>query len=114
MAVDTLPKALLNIVEKQPDRVAMRTKDYGIWKDITWAQYLEKVRHVALGLHALGVSQGEHVAIIGENRPEWLYSALGTVCAGGAWVGVYTTNPAPECQYVVDHSDAVVYICEDE
>ena len=114
MAVDTLPKALLNIVEKQPERVAMRTKDYGIWKDITWVQYLEKVRHVALGLHALGVSQGEHVAIIGENRPEWLYSALGSVCAGGAWVGVYTTNPAPECEYVVDHSDSVIYICEDE
>jgi len=114
MAIDTLPKALLNIVEKQPERVAMRTKDYGIWKDITWAQYLEKVKHVALGLNALGVSAGEHVAIIGENRPEWLYSALGTVCAGGAWVGVYTTNPPPECEYVVDHSDSVVYICEDE
>lgn len=114
MAVDTLPKALLDIVEKQPDRVAMRTKDYGIWKDITWAQYLEKVKYVALGLNALGVSAGEHVAIIGENRPEWLYSALGTVCAGGAWVGVYTTNPPPECEYVVDHSDSVVYICEDE
>jgi len=56
----------------------------------------------------------DHVAIIGENRPEWLYSALGIVCAGGAWVGVYTTNPAAECEYVVGHSDSVVYICEDE
>jgi long-chain acyl-CoA synthetase len=114
MAIDTLPKALLNIVEKQPGRVAMRRKEYGIWRDITWAEYLEKVKQVALGLHALGVQHGEHVSIMGENRPEWLYSALGIVCAGGAWVGIYTTNPAPECQYVVDHSDAVVYICEDE
>ena len=71
----------------------MRKKDFGIWHDITWAEYLENVKHVALGLHALGVKYGEHVAIIGENRPEWLYSALGIVCAGGAWVGVYTTNP---------------------
>ncbi|MCK7506694.1 MAG: AMP-binding protein [Desulfobacterales bacterium] len=68
----------------------------------------------ALGLHALGVKYGDHVAIIGENRPEWLYSALGIVCAGAAWVGVYTTNPVAECEYVVGHSDAVVYICEDE
>jgi long-chain acyl-CoA synthetase len=114
MAINTLPKALLNIVEKQPNRIAMRKKDFGIWQDITWAEYLENVKHVTLGLHALGVKYGEHVAIIGENRPEWLYSALGIVCAGGAWVGVYTTNPVAECEYVVGHSDAVVYICEDE
>jgi len=114
MAIKTLPKALLNMVEKQPNRIAMRRKDYGIWHDITWAEYLENVKHVTLGLHALGVQYKEHVAIIGENRPEWLYSALGIVCAGGAWVGVYTTNPVAECEYVVGHSDAVVYICEDE
>ena len=114
MAINTLPKALLNVVEKHPNRVAMRKKDFGIWHDITWAEYLENVKHVALGLHALGVKYGEHVAIIGENRPEWLYSALGIVCAGGAWVGVYTTNPVTECEYVVGHSDAVIYICEDE
>ena len=88
MAIKTLPKALLNIVEKQPNRIAMRRKDYGIWHDITWTEYLENVKHVTLGLHALGVKYQEHVAIIGENRPEWLYSALGIVCAGGAWVGV--------------------------
>ncbi|MFA5284654.1 MAG: AMP-binding protein [Smithellaceae bacterium] len=114
MAIKTLPKALLNIVEKQPNHIAMRRKDYGIWHDITWTDYLENVKHVTLGLHALGVQYKEHVAIIGENRPEWLYSALGIVCAGGAWVGVYTTNPVAECEYVVGHSDAVVYICEDE
>ncbi len=114
MAIKTLPKALLNIAEKQPNRVAMRKKDYGIWRDITWAEYLENVKYVALGLNALGVKYGDHVSIIGENRPEWLYSALGAVCAGGAWVGIYTTNPVVECQYVVEHSDAVVYMCEDE
>ncbi|MDP2854785.1 MAG: long-chain fatty acid--CoA ligase [Smithellaceae bacterium] len=114
MAINTLPKALLNIAGKQPNRIAMRKKDYGIWRDVTWAQYLENVKHVALGLNALGVKYGDRVSIIGENRPEWLYSAIGAVCAGGAWVGIYTTNPVVECQYVVEHSDAVVYICEDE
>ncbi|MCK9274472.1 MAG: long-chain fatty acid--CoA ligase [Syntrophales bacterium] len=114
MAVETLPMALAAMAETQPERVAMRKKDLGIWHDISWREYAEKVKHVALGLHALGVTYGDHVAIIGENRPEWLYSALGIVSAGGAWVGVYTTNPAKECEYVVGHSDSVVYICEDE
>ncbi|MCJ8502697.1 AMP-dependent synthetase/ligase [Desulfatitalea alkaliphila] len=114
MTIETLPKALLHIASTQPERVALRRKEFGIWRDITWAEYLRKVKYTALGLHALGLSYGEHVSIIGENRPEWLYSALGAVCAGGAWVGIYTTNPAPECEYVVTHSDAVFYICEDE
>jgi long-chain acyl-CoA synthetase len=112
--VDTLPRALTAIARRQPGRIAMRRKDLGIWRDITWAEYLEKARLVALGLHAIGVRRGDHVAIIGENRPEWLYSALGTLCAGGTFVGIYTTNPAAECEYVVGHSESVVYLCEDE
>ena len=70
LEIKTLPKALLNMVKKQPDRIAMRKKDYGIWHDITWKEYYEKVKHVTLGLHALGVNYKDHVAIIGENRPE--------------------------------------------
>ncbi|MEW6332838.1 MAG: AMP-binding protein [Thermodesulfobacteriota bacterium] len=114
MVVDTLPKALLRIANVDPRRVAMRRKDLGIWRDISWSEYLETVRRVALGLHALGVRKGDHVAIIGENQPEWLYSALGAMSAGAAFVGIYTTNPVAECQYVVSHSEASVYICEDE
>jgi long-chain acyl-CoA synthetase len=114
MTLETLPKALLEMAERFPHRVAMRRKDLGIWHDITWSEYLSKVRHVALGLHALGVEREAHVAIIGENQPEWLYSALGVMSLGAIFVGIYTTNPAQECQYVVGHSGSVVYICEDE
>ncbi len=112
--VQTLPQALRVLASVQPDRVAMRMKDYGIWHDITWRQYADSVRDVALGLHALGVKRGDHVSIIGENKPEWLFSALGVMSLGATFVGVYTTNPAAECEYVVGHSDSVVYICEDE
>lgn len=110
----TLPQALRNIVNKQPDLVAMRMKEYGIWHDITWAKYYEHVKYVALGLHDLGVRRGDHVAIVGENKPEWLYSAMGTMSLGATFVGVYTTNPAEECEYVVGHSESVVFFCEDE
>jgi long-chain acyl-CoA synthetase len=102
------------MAQKKPDQVALRRKDFGIWHDITWSEYLENVKFVALGLNALGVKKGDHVAIIGENRPEWLYSALGVMSSGGTFVGVYTTNPTSECEYVVGHSNSVIYICEDE
>jgi long-chain acyl-CoA synthetase len=114
MDVDTMPKALIKMAGEDPNRVAMRRKELGIWHDISWSEYLEKVRQVALGLNALGVKKGDHVAIIGENQPEWLYSALGAMSAGASFVGIYTTNPVKECEYVVGHSGAVVYICEDE
>ncbi len=113
-SIDTLPKALMNIAKKQPERIALRRKDFGIWHDIHWSEYLEKVKQVALGLHALGVKRGDHVSIIGENKPEWLYCALGTMSLGATFVGVYTTNPPAECEYVVGHSESVVYMCEDE
>lgn len=111
---DTLPKALRELALRQPERVAMRYKEYGIWHDITWKGYLEKVQQVALGLSSLGVSRGDHVAIIGENKPAWLFSALGTMSLGAIFVGVYTTNPAEECEYVVGHSESTVFVCEDE
>ncbi|MFO7569037.1 MAG: AMP-binding protein [Smithellaceae bacterium] len=112
--IQTLPQALRMMVHTQPDRIAMRMKDYGIWHDITWKQYYESVRKVAMGLHALGVHRGDHVAIVGENKPEWLFSAMGVMALGGIFVGVYTTNPAAECEYVVGHSESMVFFCEDE
>ncbi len=110
----TLPKALVALAGKQPERVAFREKDRGIWRDISWEFYLEKVKHVSLGLFSLGVRRGDRVAIIGENKPEWLYSAMGAMSLGAVFVGIYTTNPVTECEYVTGHSDSIVFICEDE
>ena len=112
--IKTLPQGLRAIVKKQPERIAMRMKDYGIWHDIFWREYYENVKNVALGLYALGIKRGDHVAIVGENKPEWLFSAMGVMSLGAIFVGVYTTNPAAECEYVVGHSEAVVFFCEDE
>jgi long-chain acyl-CoA synthetase len=114
MEIDTLPKALMLIAARDPKGVAMRRKSLGIWHDITWSQYIEKVKHVSLGLYALGAREGDHISIIGENKPEWLYSAIGVMSVGATFVGIYTTNPAAECEYVVVHSNSVMYVCEDE
>jgi len=112
--IKTLPQGLKLMMQTQPARIAMRMKDYGIWHDITWTQYHENVKKVAMGLYALGVKRGDHVAIVGENKPEWLFSAMGVMSLGGIFVGVYTTNPIAECEYVVGHSESVVFFCEDE
>jgi long-chain acyl-CoA synthetase len=105
---------LVERVALNPNKVALRYKYLGIWRDITWAEYLEKVRHTCLGLVALGVGEGDRVAVIGENRPEWLYSDLATMAAGAVTVGIYTTSSAQQCEYVVSHSAAKIFIAEDE
>ena len=109
----TIPQLFLDRVSQHPERVALRYKWLGIWRDITWAEYLEKVRYVSLGLKALGIEAGDRVAVIGENSPEWLYSDLGIISARAVTVGIYTTSAANQCQYVVGHSGSRVFIAED-
>ncbi|MGB9615876.1 MAG: AMP-dependent synthetase/ligase [Desulfomonilaceae bacterium] len=110
----TIPQMFVKRATQRPDKVALRRKYLGIWRDITWGEYLEITRHTCLGLVALGLDKGDRVAVIGENRPEWLFADMGTMCAGGVTVGIYTTSSAEQCEYVVGHSQAKIFIAEDE
>ncbi|MEW5912834.1 MAG: AMP-binding protein [Thermodesulfobacteriota bacterium] len=110
----TLGRFFLDRVAERGDTVALREKDFGIWQEVTWNQYLEHVKHFALGLKALGFQRGDHLAILSENCREWLYAELAAICLGGVSVGVYPTSPFPEVHYVVQHSDAVLVVCEDQ
>ncbi len=114
MAEETLLTYFQKHVKEEPKRVALRHKDYGIWHDVTWAQYGEKVRQVAMGLIRLGLKKGECVSVISENRPEWVYSDFGIMCAGGITAGIYTTNAAEQCGYIVQNSGSRFYIAENE
>jgi len=110
----TLCRTFLEQAARRTDQVALREKEFGIWRRITWQQYREHVTHFALGLKALGFLRGDHLAIISENCREWLYAELGAIALGGVTVGVYPTSPYPEVQYVVDHADARFVVCEDQ
>ena len=110
----TLPQKLLHWARTQPDAVAFRQKDYGIWQPYTWADYARLARHFGLGLTSLGLAHGGHVAILSENRKEWVIAQLGLGMVGGVTVGVYPTSPAAEIEYLLAASDAVIAICEDQ
>jgi len=114
MSGETLLTYFQKNVKDRASRVAIRHKEYGIWRDVTWGQYGEKVRQVAMGLISLGLKKGECVSVISENRPEWVYSDFGIMSAGGVTAGIYTTNAAEECGYVVQNSDSRFYIAENE
>ncbi|RYI99311.1 MAG: long-chain fatty acid--CoA ligase, partial [Actinomycetales bacterium] len=92
----------------------MRRKDYGVWQEITWAEYWDLVVTIGHGLLALGVEPGDRVSIQSENRPEWLILDLATVAVRGTTVGLYPTNPAAEVGYLLGHSGAKVHLAEDQ
>ena len=97
-----------------PTGVAMRVKEFGLWREYSWAEYWDEVQDVAHALLALGVQRGDRVAIQSENRREWLTTDLGTVAIGAVTVGLYPTNPAAELVHVLSDSGAVVLLAEDQ
>jgi long-chain acyl-CoA synthetase len=100
--------------EKYGEQVAMRKKEYGIWHDISWREYAENSRDIAYGLLALGHKKGECVAMISENRPEFLFIDMGIQSAAGVTTAIYTTNAAAEVHYILEHSESRFYFVEDE
>jgi long-chain acyl-CoA synthetase len=97
-----------------PSQVAMREKDFGIWKEYTWGEAWDLVETAAHGLLALGVEPGDRVSIHAEDRPEWIVMDLAAVAVRGIAVGFYPTNPSTEVQYLLEDSGACVHFAEDE
>ena len=101
---DTLPRLFRHVVAERGDAVAMREKDLGIWRSVSWRQYGERARRTGLGLVALGLRPRDVVSIIADNGPEWLYTDLGTMSAGGVTNGIYTTDSPRQVEYIVNDS----------
>ena len=110
----TLPQMLRQRAQQGAQRVAIRQKDFGIWKPVTWAQYYQRACHFGQGLQQLGLPAGGHVGVIAENRIEWVLAQMGAGLVGGITVGVYPTSPANEVAYVVGHADIDIMVCEDQ
>ena len=80
---DTFPKLLVRNAEVFGDRkVAMREKEFGIWQEFSWKEYHDHVKYFSLGLVSLGLQAGDKVAIIGDNRPEWVWGEVASQAAG--------------------------------
>jgi len=114
-AQDTLPRFLVRNARKYQDtRVALREKEFGIWQSFTWKDYLDHVRWFCLGLVSLGLEVDDKIAIVGDNRPEWVFAELAAQSAGAVPLGIYQDSTPKEVGYVIDHSDAKFVVAEDQ
>ncbi|MFQ6013904.1 MAG: AMP-binding protein [Anaerolineae bacterium] len=113
--LDTLPKYLVQGYEKYGDhKVAMRKKEFGIWREYTWAESYQHIKHFCLGLVSLGLERGDKVVIIGDNDPQYFWAQLAIQAGGGVAVGIFTDSIPSEIQYIVTHSDATFALAKDQ
>lgn len=111
---DSLPGRLIHLAHDRGDDPALREKRLGVWEERTWASYRDEVLAAAIAMLDAGVNHGDHVAILSENREEWVFAELAAQSIGARSVGVYPTNPEPEVAYILSHSRSMLVVCEDQ
>ncbi len=112
--LDTFPKLLARNAKQWATVPAYREKEYGIWQSWNWAEVLEEVNALAMGYVALGLNEGDHVAIIGRNRPYLYWAMLAAQAAGAIPVPLYQDANAQEMAYVLAHCGARFVVAEDQ
>jgi len=95
-------------------KIAIREKMYGVWLAYNWEDYLRYTRKVALGFKRLGLQRGEHIGIITDNHPEWLFSELGAQALGAITVNLFTSSIAKELATMLNRIKAVFVVAQDQ
>ncbi len=114
MLNNTLLGLIVRNATDMRDDVAMREKRYGVWSPMTWRELHQNVQRFALGLLALGLESGDTLAIIGDNKPEWVIAEFGCMAAGGLPTGAYPDSLAVEMEYLITYSEARFLVVRDQ
>ena len=110
----TFPRLLLKHAAERPDAPAMREKEYGIWQAYGWAGMAMLVQHIACGLHRLGLARGEHMVIIGSNRPRLYATMLAVQALGAVPIPLYQDAVGAECVFPIINADVRFAVVEDQ
>ncbi len=110
----TFPQLLIQHARTHPGAPAMREKEYGIWQRLTWAGLLVLVRHLAAGLHQAGLRRGEHMVVVGANRPRLYATMLAAQSLGAIPVPLYQDAAATECVFPINNAEVRFAFAEDQ
>ncbi|HCG5507472.1 TPA: long-chain fatty acid--CoA ligase [Vibrio parahaemolyticus] len=113
-SLDTFPKVLQHNAKHWPEQVAMREKEFGIWREFTWQDYEDRVKWMALALQDLGIGEQDVIGLLGDNRPEWVWGELAAHAIKGYSLGIYQDSMHEEVAYLINYAKAKVVIAEDE
>jgi len=110
----SIPQLLRLRVKHSSNKVALREKDFGIWKTYTWKDYYRFVRKTALGLKSIGISKDDTIAIISDNIPEVLFVAIGAHCIGAISAGIYQTSMPDEIAGILKYLKISAVFCDNQ
>jgi long-chain acyl-CoA synthetase len=110
----TFPRLLLAHAQQRPHEPAMREKEFGIWQDYSWSRMASLVEAIACGLHDAGLTRGEHIVIIGANRPRLYAMMLAAQALGAIPVPLYQDAVVAECVFPINNAEVRFALAEDQ
>jgi long-chain acyl-CoA synthetase len=114
MMIRNLSQIFRNQAGKYNNRLAVEKRQQGIWRAWSWTEYYNTSKAFGLGLYSLGVRKGDRVALLSENRLEWLAADMGILGIGACTVPIYVTLLAPEVSYIISNSGSKIFIAENQ
>ena len=111
---DTYPKMLRLNASEHGNEIALREKDFGLWRVFTWNDYQNRVRDFTLGMVELGIKRGDVIGIIGDNRPDWVAAEIAAHAVGGMSLGMYRESLPEEVLYLLTYGETKIVFAEDE
>src|SRR5687767_12419160 len=114
MELRTLCDIFYQSVETHRKPDALKYKKDGAWRDISSEEFRRAVEELSMGLRELGIGRGDKVAILSENRPEWAYADLATLCATAVDVPIYTSLTPAQILYILNDSESKAVFVSNE
>ncbi len=111
---DTIARKFCHAVRLRGPSVALRQKELGIWKEVSWTEMGRQARMVAMGLASFGFQPGDTASILSNTRREWTYADYGILLAGGVSSGIYPTDAAAQVEYLTADSGSSFLFVEDD
>jgi long-chain acyl-CoA synthetase len=110
----TFLRLLTEHAQQRPQAPAMREKEYGIWQTLTWFDLARMVEHLAAGLHQAGLVSGDHMVVVGANRPRLYATMLAVQSLGAVPIPLYQDAAAPECVFPINNAEVRFAFAEDQ
>ncbi len=110
----TFPRLLLQHAAQRPADPAMREKEYGIWQTHSWSAMAQLVEHLACGLHLAGLRSGEHMVVVGANRPRLYATMMAVQALGAVPIPLYQDAAAAECVFPINNAEVRFAFAEDQ
>ena len=111
---ETMTAMFWNATAQRASRVFLRQKEFGLWREWTWAQTAQAVREIGDGLLNLGLAPGECVSILSNTVVEWVLADLAVLSCGAVCNGIYPTDSSEQARYLCEDSRTCILFVEDD